>query len=143
MTSRMSDIKVSTSSQYEHSQSLKFVMSGVIFVSALFGGMVNHLSVRHATSNHVTLCHLPHTGIETLLPSCCPADVITLTKARGVNPNRKSGVEPLRRPVLTHNLPAIPAAHLVPTVLACHFRWISPAKKEGVLTSGHPRSFIS
>ena len=61
----------------------------------------------------------------------CLAEVMGMTKARGVKPDRKSGVESLRRlvPVL-QNLPATPAAKLAPTVSACPFRWIPSARLE-------------
>ena len=50
----------------------------------------------------------------------------------GVNPDRKSGAESLRRLVLAlQYLPATPAANLAPTVSACPFRWIQPARWRG------------
>ena len=61
----------------------------------------------------------------------------------GVNPDRKPGVEPLRRLGVTADpLPAAPAAKLMPDVLFCSpLDHISKAER-GILTIGQPRISI-
>ena len=61
----------------------------------------------------------------------------------GVNPDKKSGVEPLRRLGVTVDpLPAAPAAKLMPSVSPCFpLDHISKAER-GILMTGHPRISI-
>ena len=50
---------------------------------------------------HVTLCYLPHAEKDNSAKNLrCLAVVMGMTKAMGVNPKRKSGVEALRRLVI-------------------------------------------
>ena len=60
----------------------------------------------------------------------------------GVNPDRKSGVEPLRWSyVNSWDLPATYAANLVPSVMLC--TPLDPTSEaEGVLSVGQPRTSI-
>ena len=64
-------------------------------------------------------------------------------KATGVNPDRKSGVEPLRRLDVDYDfLPATPASKLVPNVMLSIP--LDPTSKDerGILKPGQPRISI-
>jgi len=64
-------------------------------------------------------------------------------KATGVNPETKSGVEPLRQLDVSHDsLLAAPAAKLVPNVLLCAPLDYTSEAERGILTTGHPRISI-
>lgn len=61
----------------------------------------------------------------------------------GVNPEDKSGVEPLRRLVVNYDfLPAAPAAKLVPNVSLCVPLDHTSKADRGILTTGHPKISI-
>ena len=70
--------------------------------------------------------------------------VLGKSKAKGVNSERKSGVEPLRRLAgFLSDLPATPAAALVPNCIGLSFPLDPISKAErGNLTSGQPKFSI-
>ena len=71
----------------------------------------------------------------------CLVGVSGETKAMGVNANRKFGVEPLRRSyVNSWNLPAAPAAKLVPSVVLCIPLDTTNEAERRVLSLGQPRT---
>ena len=75
------------------------------------------------TGNWADCAHCPWLAVrrKTLTTNpLCLVDVSGETKAMGVNADRKSGVEPLRRSYVNYwYLPAAPAAKLVPSVVLC------------------------
>ena len=73
----------------------------------------------------------------------CLVGVSGETKTMGVNADRKSGVEPLRRSyVNSWHLPAAPAAKLVPSVVLCTPLDPTSEAERGVLSLGQPRTSI-
>ena len=82
----------------------------------------------------------PSRGRKTLTSNLrCLAAYPVTGKASGVNPEEKSGVEPLRRLVVNFDFfPAAPAAKLVPDVLLRSPLDHTSEAERGTLVSGQP-----